>query len=922
MSRLEKEYILPPQSTSAPSPLDVVANGDFVDELYSRWQNDPSAVSEQWQAFFAGFELASGPGQQLSATENQSRVSNFIHAYRSAGHLIANIDPLSDGPPTLPDLDLESFGLRGDDLDAFFDSGGLFDGRHATLSEIREALEETYTRSIGVEFLHIRDRDARSWLQHEMERVRNHPEIERDCKICLLKQLVDAEIFETFIQSRYQGQKRFSLEGAESAIPAMHAFMESASASGAEEVIVGMAHRGRLNVLANILHKPYPVIFHEFDDTVQQDRGGGGGDVKYHRGYTCNYETSTGKTIHISLTANPSHLEAVDPVVEGRTRAKQRQHNDTERRCRVLPLLLHGDAAFAGQGLVAETFNLSQLKGYGTGGTVHLVINNQIGFTTLPGEARSSRYSTDVAKLIEAPVFHVNGDDPEAVIYVMDLALRFRQEFNRDVVVDMLCYRRHGHNEGDEPAFTQPLMYSKISHRPTVRTIYQLHLEGSRVLGLDESNAITERLKAKLLTAFKTVKESPDLEPDTSHAYNGVWAGFDQPYSFKSEPTAVAHETLVEITEALTTIPEGFALNTKISRKLPAQLEAIKNRGAVDWAVAEALAFGANLVSGTPVRLSGQDCMRGTFSHRHAAWFDATTQEVYIPLNNIRQDQARFCVYNSMLSEAAVLGFDYGYALVEPNMLVLWEAQFGDFANGAQVIIDQFIAAAQDKWQRGCGLVMLLPHGYEGQGPEHSSAYMERYLLLCAENNIQVCNLSTPAQYFHALRRQNARPFRTPLVIMAPKSLLRRRTAVSPIDDLIEGRFYEILDDPRSPRKPVRLLLCSGKVYYDLVDQQAKSNINNVAIVRIEQLYPLNTEQLAAIVEPYITSIKEVIWVQEETANRGGWSFIRPHLEELFPDHKVRFAGREASASPATGSARVHRHEQESLINEALLGNK
>jgi 2-oxoglutarate dehydrogenase E1 component len=752
-----------------------------------------------------------------------------------------------------------------------------------------------------------------------MEPIRNRPPFPPERKIEILKQLIDAELFETFTHSRYQGQKRFSLEGAESLIPALHQFLETAAESGAEEVVMGMAHRGRLNVLANILRKPYQMIFHEFEDDIASDPAGGDGDVKYHRGYTSDYETLSGRQIHLSLTANPSHLEAVDPVVVGRSRAKQRRRGDTVLRTKVLPLLIHGDAAFAGQGLVAETFNLSQLKGYRTGGTVHIIVNNQIGFTTLPGEARSSRYPTDVAKLVEAPIFHVNGDHPEAVCYVIDLALRYRQKFGRDVVVDMLCYRKHGHNEGDEPAFTQPLMYQKIETHPPVRELYQLRIEDEQLLSLDQSTKLSNDFTDRLYEAFRGVKEGSGQVQPEEHGFGGVWSGLNNPYTHEPVETGVEHTTLAEVARALTTVPDGFHLNRKVGRRLPGQLQAIEERTVVDWGLAESLAFGSLLHEGIPVRLSGQDSIRGTFSQRHAAWFDTKTQEVYVPLNHIHDAQARFCVYNSMLSEAAVLGFDYGYSLVEPNMLVLWEAQFGDFANGAQVIIDQFITAALDKWQRGSGLVMLLPHGYEGQGPEHSSAYLERYLTLCAEDNIQVCNLTTPAQYFHALRRQLRRNIRRPLVVMSPKSLLRHKRATSPVDELVSGGFEEIMDDPAAPKKPSRLLLCSGKVYYDLVEGRVQQQIDDVAIVRVEQLYPFNESLFQRVVKPY-SSATHVVWVQEETKNRGGWFYMLPILQEQLPSREIRYVGRQPSASPATGSPRIHREQQAALVNEALTG--
>ena len=911
-----------PSTGLARPSLSVLASADYIDQLHQLWQQDPTSVSEEWRLFFTGFELALCPRDCVSAdrANDQSRVASLIFAYRNIGHLIAKVNPLEESPTSHPSLDLASFGLTEQHLEQVFDTGHLGGPQRMKLREIIEVLRDIYCRSIGVEYLHIQNVHMRRWLQQEMEPIRNRPQFPPERRIAILEQLIDAELFETFTHGRYVGQKRFSLEGAESLIPALHQFVETAAGTGAEEVVIGMPHRGRLNVLANLLHKPYSLIFHEFEDNLAPDPVGGDGDVKYHRGYSSDYPASNGRTVHLSLTANPSHLEAVNPVVEGRTRAKQRFRVDTVHRRKVLPLLIHGDAAFAGQGLVAETFNLSQLEGYRTGGTVHIVVNNQIGFTTLPGEARSSRYPTDVAKLVEAPIFHVNGDDPEAVCFVVDLALRFRQTFGSDVVIDMLCYRKHGHNEGDEPAFTQPLMYQKIENHPPVRVTYQLQLEHDRVLSLDDSSRLSDEFSDRLYDAFKTVKTScpmPDAMPD--YAFSGAWTGLNQPYIFDPVETGVPEAVLEEVARALTTVPDGFHLNRKVGRRLPEQLETVKAGGSIDWAFAELLAFGTLLAEGLPVRLSGQDSIRGTFSQRHAAWFDTRNQEIYVPLNHIREGQARFCVYNSMLSEAAVLGFDYGYSLVEPKMLVLWEAQFGDFANGAQVIIDQFIAAALDKWQRGSGIVMLLPHGYEGQGPEHSNAYLERYLTLCAEDNIQVCNLTTPAQYFHALRRQLKRSFRRPLVIMAPKSLLRHKQAVSPPSELVSGHFSEMLDDPTPPAGATRrLVLCSGKVYYDLLEGREQHGVSDAAIVRVEQFYPFNDALLRALVKPY-KGAEQVVWVQEETENRGGWSFMLPRLLELFPYRKLRYVGREPSASPATGSLRIHREQQAKLVAEALI---
>ncbi len=897
--------------------LGALSNAAYVDALYEEYLRDPASVGEAWQTFFQGFDLASCPRTCVAATQAraQSKVASLIYAYRNQGHLIAKLDPLGNNPDSHPALALETFDLTEEDIPKIFDTGHLGGPQRAPLSDVLAILRETYCESVGVEYLHIQDMNVRRWLQAEMEPIRNRPQLSREDKHEILSNLVDAEIFETFIHSRYPGQKRFSLEGAESLIPAVHAIVELAPELEIAEMVIGMAHRGRLNVLANILDKSYAQIFSEFEDNFVPETVGGDGDVKYHRGFSSTHVNHQGNPLHISLTSNPSHLEAVNPVALGRTRSKQRRRGDTESRRQVLPFLIHGDAAFAGQGLVAETLNLSGLPGYTTGGTVHFVVNNQIGFTTGPAEARSTKYSTDVAKMLEAPIFHVNGDDPAAVVHVARLALRFRQEFGRDVVVDMVCYRRHGHNEGDEPAFTQPLLYGKIKNRPPVRKLYQQQLIDAGDLEPQAAEEIAQRLKARLQSAFEEVKRQPVVEDKP--AFQEAWKGLDNPYSSEPAATAVPHTMLVDVARALTTIPDGFTLNPKVARRLPKVREAIDSHGSVDWATAELLAFGTLLHEGTPVRLSGQDSARGTFSQRHSVWQDMRSQEPYIPLRHIRPGQARFCVYNSLLSEAAVLGFDYGYSLDEPHMLVIWEAQFGDFSNGAQVIIDQFLVSSLSKWQRASGLVMLLPHGYEGQGPEHSNAYLERYLAACAEDNIQVCNFTTPAQYFHALRRQVRRSFRRPLIVMSPKSLLRSPQCVSTVDDLVDGRFREVLDDPTPPSRARRLVLCSGKVFYDLIDRRQRDGVDDVAIIRVEQFYPCPEGQMVEVVARY-EGADTVVWVQEEPQNRGGWAFISQRLRHLFPGHQVQYAGRETAASPAPGSLQLHRIEQEQLVRDAL----
>ncbi|MBD3166128.1 2-oxoglutarate dehydrogenase E1 component [bacterium] len=906
------------QSINAPSATTLSA--EYVDQLYTQWKEDPSNLPESWQFFFEGFELAMSPGAASDVAagraHEQSQVASLIYAYRSQGHAAAKTNPLEEGPGTIPALELEQFEFSDADLDKEFDTGHLAGApKRAKLKDIIQHLKDTYCRSVGVQYTHIEDTEIRRWLQQEMEPVRNRPDYSREQKEEILGLLSDAEMFEKFIQTRYPGQKRFSLEGAETLIPALHALVELAPEEDIHEIVLGMAHRGRLNVLSNILDKSYSMIFSEFEGNFIPESVGGDGDVKYHKGFSSDHRNRYGRSVHISLTANPSHLEAVNPVVEGKTRAKQRQHNDTDVRKTVLPLLIHGDAAFAGQGLVGETMNLSQLEGYRTGGTVHIIVNNQIGFTTDPSDARSTGYATDVAKMIDAPIFHVNGDDPEATVFVTELALRFRQKFGRDVIVDMICYRRHGHNEGDEPAFTQPQLYKKIRNHDSAMKIYRRRLIEDGTLTEEEAERHAEEFQSQLQRHFEFARETqPELEVQTADAF---WEGLAEEYSYDPADTKVSRESLLHVAEVLNTVPEGFNLNPKVKRHLPKRLKTVEEGGEVDWSFAESLAFGTLLQEGMPVRLSGQDSQRGTFSQRHAVWHDLETMEEYTPLMHISEDQARFCVYNSPLSEAAVLGFEYGYTLSEPRMLVLWEAQFGDFANGAQVIIDQFITTSASKWQRYSGLVMLLPHGYEGQGPEHSNAYLERYLDAAAEDNIQVCNLTTPAQYFHVLRRQMKRPFRRPLIIMSPKSMLRHKRAMSPVKDLTDGTFREIIPDDLDPSGVRRVVFSSGKIYWDLLDKRDEVGADDVALVRVEQLYPLSREAMDKIVDTY-KDVEEVVWAQEETKNRGAWSFMRPWLQYLFPDHNIRYIGRGYAASPATGSLKRHKEEQDRIVDSAI----
>ncbi len=913
-------------------------NIDLIDGLYAQWQADPASVDERWQAFFEGFDLAIGgtvpspaasvqsaglDAESLSSYgRKQARFIGAIYAYRAIGHTQAHVNPLVEETPPNPRLDTARLGFREDELDEVYDTGNYMGGTKMSVRQILSRMKETYCGSIGAEYLHIQETPRRRWLQAAMEPVLNQPETSREKKLHVLDKIVQAETFEKFLHTRYVGQKRFGLEGGETLIAAIDAIVEAGPALGVEEMIIGMAHRGRLNVLANVLGKSYEYIFHEFSANYIPDTIHGDGDVKYHLGFDSIVRNSRGESMILQLAANPSHLEAVNSVVEGRVRARQRILGDTVKRTSVVPLLIHGDAAFAGQGVVAEVLNFSQLKGYTTGGTVHIVVNNQIGFTTDPSEARSSRYCTDVAKMIEAPIFHVNGDDPMAVVWVTELALRYRQEFHSDVVVDMYCYRRHGHNEADEPSFTQPTLYRKIEAHPLVSDVFSKCLKKHGYLSEAEEKAIRDKYQDILDSAFEKEKQSSlqasKKENGWKSRFHGSTALYQPEFSFAYVPTSVNKEKLDHIARALTHVPESFRANPKIVRQLATKQKAYEEDAGVDWAFAESLAWGSLLLEGTPVRLSGQDSARGTFSQRHAVLFDIETREPYIPLMHMEGRQGLMCIHNSLLSEAGVLGFDFGYSLDYPQMLCMWEAQFGDFANGAQVMIDQFIVSSESKWQRISGLVLLLPHGYEGQGPEHSSARLERYLQLCAENNIQVCNLTTPAQYFHVLRRQMKREFRKPLIIMAPKSLLRHKDCVSRLAEFSDAGFHPVLDDPVPPARAERLILCTGKVYYDLVERRrSEPGLGGTAIVRIEQLYPLDREALLKVAAPYADTAQSIVWCQEEPQNMGAWTWIAPRLEEVF-GRKAAYAGRKESASPAVGSLAMHKKELANLLERAF----
>ena len=933
-------------------------NAGFVEDLHVRWLESPQSVDEDWRHFFEALQNGSGTAhvvngdayvngsattngvaaatngaskkeQMLAAAAMQGRVYQLLNAYRVRGHLFAHLDPLhldrqadpastsspaSHAPPQ--ELNLSNFGLSVQDLDTTFPTVGMAGlPERATLRNIIAHLTETYCRSIGVEFTHIEEPDARGWLQEKMESSRNRAGLARDEVRRILTKLTDAETFETFIAKNYMGAKRFSVEGAESMIALLDLLIDEAGAQGISEIVLGMAHRGRLNVLANIMGKNVREIFAAFDDK-NPERFLGGGDVKYHLGYSSDRVTPSGNKVHLSLAFNPSHLEFVNPVVEGRVRAKQ----DRKKRSNVMPLLIHGDAAFMGQGVVPETLNMAGLEGYSTCGTIHVVVNNQIGFTTTPRDARSTRYCTDITRMMKVPVFHVNGEDPEAVIQVTRLAVEFRERFQKDVVIDMYCYRKYGHNETDEPRFTQPMMYSLIDKKPTVRQAYVRRLVDSGEITQGEAEQIAVDSKAKLDLALEEARRGDWLKKP--NAMEGLWESYyGGPDAMIAEvPTAVPKETLASLLESLESLPDGFTPNAKAYGAIKKRREhALATPSILQWETGEALAYASLVAEGHRVRLSGQDARRGTFSHRHAVLFDSKTGAAHCALDELaKKHDTRFEVYDSPLSETGVLGFEYGYSLDRPDGLVIWEAQFGDFLNGAQVIVDQFISSAEDKWLRLSGLVLLLPHGYEGQGPEHSSARMERFLQLSAEDNMQVCNLTTPAQIFHALRRQVLRPWRKPLIIFTPKSLLRAPAAISTLDDLANGEFKRVIPDTTvNPKDVKRVLLCTGKVYYDLAKARQDLGRKDVAIVRLEQLYPLNEKLLEALAQ--YADGTQLVWVQEEPKNMGPWYFLNARVREHIGDRlPLSMVSRDESASPATGSKASHDLEQKMLISAAF----
>ncbi len=912
------------------------SNTAFIEALFESYSRDPNSVEPSWRSYFADMNGAPAAGKSNgvakakpatdvpAATVDSIRALMLIRAYRVRGHLLAELDPLArDGGNSHPELDPSFYGFTEADYDRPIYVDGVLGMKWATLREMVSVVRDTYCGPIGVEFMHIQDPAQKAWIQQAMEGSRNRPNLSKGDKLEILRQLDEAEGFERFLDIKYPGTKRFSLEGSESVIPALETLIEGACVWGVRDIVIGMAHRGRLNVLTSIMGKSYAAVFSEFQGEAAHPADvQGSGDVKYHLGVSADRDLPDGQQIHLSLTPNPSHLEAVNPVVLGKVRAKQMQIGDTDR-ARVMGILLHGDAAFAGQGMVAETLELSNLRGYRTGGTIHIIINNQIGFTTSPSFARSSPYPSDAAKIIQTPIFHVNGDDPEAVVHVCRMAAEYRQRFHRDIVIDIFCYRRHGHNEGDEPAFTQPVMYQAINSLATTRQLYSERLVAEGVLSADEATQRAEAFQARLEDDLEAAKS---YKPNKADWLEGQWSDMRAaPSEYGPGETAVESDVLRRIGTVIASVPPEFNLHPRLKRVLGGRRKMIESGEKIDWAMAEALAFGSLLHEGNGVRLSGQDVSRGTFSHRHAAFFDQQSEDRYIPLNHIGDGQARIEIADSLLSEVGVLGFEYGYSTAEPDTLVLWEAQFGDFANGAQVVVDQFVASGESKWLRMSGLVMLLPHGHEGQGPEHSSARMERYLQLAAEGNIQVVNCTTPASYFHVLRRQMRRSYRKPLIVMSPKSLLRHKLCTSNLSDFAPGtHFHRVIGEGRAYATGEdirRVVLCSGKIYYDLLQARKEQKIEDVALLRMEQVAPFPTRSVTVELAKYPNS--DIIWCQEEPQNQGAWGYVAARLDTVLDglsntSRKTRYIGRPEAASPASGSFKVHVKEQEALVSEAL----
>ncbi len=904
-------------------------NDDLTAALDGQWA-EPAKQGEKIKAKAAEKGVPVSDDQVRQAVLDSIRALMIIRAYRIRGHLVADLDPLGmrDKTPH-PELDPKSYGFSEADMDRPIFIDHVLGLDFATMREIVEIVARTYCGTFALQYMHISNPEEAGWLKERIEGLGKEIGFTKQGRKAILNKLVEAEGFEKFLHVKYMGTKRFGLDGGETLIPAMEQVIKRGGTLGLKEIIIGLPHRGRLSVLANVMGKPYRAIFNEFQGgSFKPEDVDGSGDVKYHLGASSD-RTFDDNTVHLSLTANPSHLEAVNPVVLGKVRAKQDQMHDADRSA-VLPILLHGDAAFAGQGVVAEGFGLSGLRGHRTGGTMHIIVNNQIGFTTAPHFSRSSPYPTDIALMVEAPIFHVNGDDPEAVVHAAKVAIEFRQKFHKDVVIDIFCYRRFGHNEGDEPMFTNPVMYNRIKRHKTTLQLYTERLVKDGLIPEGEIEDMKAAFQAHLNEEFDAGK---DFKPNKADWLDGRWSHLDKEKGdYDRGETAISKKVMKEVGAALTKVPDGFNLHKTVGRLLEAKAAMFESGHGFDWATGEALAFGSLVTEGLPVRLSGQDSMRGTFSHRHSAFIDQESEERYYPLNHIKEGQARYEVIDSMLSEYAVLGFEYGYTLAEPNALVMWEAQFGDFANGAQIMFDQFISSGEAKWLRMSGLVCLLPHGYEGQGPEHSSARLERFLTMCGSDNWIVANCTTPANYFHILRRQLHRSFRKPLILMTPKSLLRHKMAVSDADDFTTGSsFHRVLwDDAQkghsdtklvTDKKIKRVVLCSGKVYFDLLEERDARGIKDVYLLRVEQFYPFPALSLVKELERFKQA--EVVWCQEEPKNQGGWSFMEPNIEWVLTrikskNSRPRYAGRSAAASPATGLASRHKSEQAALVNDAL----
>jgi 2-oxoglutarate dehydrogenase E1 component len=921
-------------------------NGAYVESLFEDYLTGQAAVGPEWRDLFnellghgstprngAPATQPNGHDNGLSNGKSASSdplpaaamgavpavgIFGLVDAYRTHGHLIANLDPLEEPNASHPFLDPRNFGVSDDMMDTQVTCGNFLGMREGTPRQLIDALRQTYCGTFSCEFMQMRDKERRDWLVERMEPIQNSPAMSQEDRLHILEQIIAAERFEQFLHKRFLGQKRFSLEGGEALIPMMDAIAERAADLGTKEIVIAMAHRGRLNTLVHTLSMPYPAMFSEFQTGLIPVDAQGSGDVKYHRGYSTDHVTRNGLSIHLSLCPNPSHLEAINPVAEGMVRAKQNFRGDMER-SEVIPVLMHGDAAFTGQGIVAETLALSELEDYWTGGTIHIIVNNQIGYTTDPKDYSFTEHPSDMAKVIEAPIFHVNSDDPEACVHAARLAIEFRQKFKEDVIINQVCYRRHGHNEGDDPTYTQPLLYEKIKHHDTVATCYSARLVQENTLDQPALDSLEAKQRDQMERASEESLIQVHLEG--AEGYHGLWEGHR--LASESGQTRISAEVVNEIADALGSWPEDFHVHPKLERMLVKKAATLRDRGPIDWALGEALALGSLLREGVTVRLTGQDAERGTFGHRHGVLHDVVNGDTHVSLRSVARDDASFIIANSLLSEAAVLGFEYGYSTVDPQRLAIWEAQYGDFANGAQIIIDQFISCAEQKWNRSSGLVMLLPHGYEGHGPEHSSARLERFLQLCADDNMQVVNLTSPAQIFHALRRQIHRSFRKPLIVMSPKSLLRAPRAQSSLDEIENGQFHEVIDDigvtSRSldPKNVRRVILCTGKVYYTLEQVREESAFDDVALLRLEQVHPFPFEQLREILATYGTN--DFMWVQEEPWNMGAWGFVQDRLKRVLPKGgRLRYAGRPESASPATGSYKVHEVEEANFVRDAF----